>query len=164
MEDDTIIQSIRKMIEKKISLYHDLLRCFQEERTALLQVDVTALWHISSEKDALCSEISLLRKEITTAAAPWIQLDPFDLNALFPVVPKAHYSSLNRAGQVLVRLKREIEGLRRHNMIFMNDSLQFLDDMMAIISRAGKSGAPTVYNRRCSLNQGKSMHLLSQEV
>ena len=50
-------------------------------------------------------------------------------------------------------------------MIFMNDSLQFLDDMMAIISRAGRSsGAPTAYNRRCSLNQGKSMHLLSQEV
>ena len=164
MEDDTMVQSIQEMVEKKILLYHDLLRCFQEERTALIQVDVEALWHISSEKDALCSKIALLRKDITAAAAPWIKLDPFDLNVLLPVIPKTHFSLLSKSGQVLIRLKKEIQELRRHNMVFMNDSLQFLDDMMAIISRAGRSDAPKVYNRRCSFNKGKSMQLLSREV
>ena len=106
MEDDTIIQSIRKMVEKKISLYHDLHRCFQEERTALLQVDVTHCGAFPVKKMDYAQKISLLRKEIATAAAPWVQLEPFELNALFSVMPRAYFSSMNRAGQELVRLKR----------------------------------------------------------
>ena len=159
-----MVQSIEKLLEKKMSLYHDLHLCFNEERCALINVDVTALWNISSKKDTLCLEISQLRQEIRAVAAPLIQLDPFDLKLLSSILPREFLGAFNMAVHRLDRLKKDIEGLRRHNMIFMNDSLQFLDDMMTIISRAGRSNAPMVYNRRCNIHKGKSTHLLSQEV
>lgn len=162
--EEAIVQSIEKMLEKKMSLYHDLHHCFNEERCALIRVDVTALWDISSKKDALCLEISRLRQDILAVAAPLIHLEPFDLKSLCSIIPRETLGSFNMAVQRLDCLKKDIEGLRRHNMIFMKDSLQFLDDMMAIISRAGRSNAPMVYNRRCSIHNGKSTHLLSQEV
>jgi len=162
--EEAMVQSIEKILEKKMSLYHDLHHCFNEERCALIHVDVTALWDISSKKDALCLEISHLRQELIAVAAPLIDLDPFDLKSLCSIMPRETLGAFNMTVQRLDGLKKDIEGLRRHNMIYMNDSLQFLDDMMAIISRAGRSNAPMVYNRRCSIHNGKSTHLLSQEV
>lgn len=163
--EEAMVQSIEKMLEKKMSLYHDLHHCFNEERCALINVDVTALWNISSKKDALCLEISHLRQKIITVAAPLIHLEPFDLKLLSSILPRETLGAFNKTVQRIDSLKKDIEGLRRHNMIFMNDSLQFLDDMMAIISRGGRrSNAPMVYNRRCSINKGKSTHILSQEV
>jgi len=162
--ESPIVQSIEKMIENKILLYHDLHRCFNEERSALIHVDVTALWQISSEKESLCLKITRLRQDITSAATPWVQLKPFDLKTLCTVIPRKELGSFHILNQRLECLKKEIEGLRKHNMVFMNDSLQFLDNMMTIISRVGKSETPMVYNRRCNLNHGKTTRLLSQEV
>ncbi len=162
--EPAIVQSIEEMIENKISLYHDLRRFFNEEHSALIHVDVTALWQISSEKESLCLEIMRLRQDITSAAAPYVQLKPFDLKTLFTVIPRERLGSFHILNQRFERLKKEIEDLRKHNMVFINDSLEFLDNMMSIISRVGKSEAPVVYNRRCSLNHGKTTRILSQEV
>ncbi|MFK5954411.1 MAG: flagellar export chaperone FlgN [Desulfobacterium sp.] len=162
--EPAIVQSIEKMIENKISLYHDLHSCFNEERSALIHVDVTALWQISSEKESLCLKITRLRRDITSAAVTWVRLKPFDLKILCTVIPRERLGSFHMLTQRLEHLKKEIEDLRKHNMVFMNDSLQFLDNMMTIISRVGKSEAPVVYNRRCSLNHGKTTRFLSQEV
>lgn len=162
--ESAIVQSIEKMIENKISFYQDLHHCFKEERSALISVDVKALWQLSSEKESLCLKITGLRQDITSAAAPWIQLKPFDLKVLWSAIPRENLGKFQMLNQRLERLKKEIEDLRKHNMVFMNDSLQFLDEMMAIISRVGRSEVPMVYNRRCSLNHGKTTHLLSQEV
>lgn len=159
-----IVQSIEQMVENKLLLYHDLRDCLERERGALIDVDVDALWSISSEKDALCLEISKLRKAIAAAAKPWCRLEPFDLNVLISYLPGNQRNMLQQAVPSLSRLKGEIEGLRAHNMVFMNDSLQFLDEMIGIISGAAGTGRPVAYDRRCALNSRKSTYLLRQEV
>ena len=162
--EEGIVQSIKKMVEEKMSLYHDLHNCFTQEHRALIHVDVAALWDISSEKEALCLKISRLRQEILSLVAPLMKPKTFDLKSVSAIIPRESLGAFNRSVQRLDCLKKDIEELRRHNMIFMNDSLQFLDDLMGIISRAGRSDAAMVYNRRCSIHNGKSTHLLSREV
>jgi len=161
---EAVVQSIHKMIESKLALYCDLRRCLHEERAALIQVDVDHLWKISSRKEALCSKIAMLRKDISTAASPWIDLNPFNLNALLHIVPEDRAAYLHRAGQTISRLKLEIDGIRKHNLTYINDSLRFLDDMMAIISATARSDTPPVYNRQCCFNKAKATYFLSREV
>ncbi len=161
---EAVVQSIQKMIESKLSLYCDLRHCLNEERAALIQVNVENLWKISSRKDALCSKIALLRKDIAAVVSPWIDLNPFNLNDLLGVIPEDRIADMHRAGQAISCLKLEIDGLRKHNLIYINDSLRFLDDLMAIISTAAKPDTPQVYNRQCGFNQARATHFLSQEV
>jgi hypothetical protein len=51
-QDD--VQWIEQQMEKMKRLYQRLRDCFKKERNALIQVEIDALWGISSEKDAVC--------------------------------------------------------------------------------------------------------------
>ena len=156
---------IEQQVEKKKQLYQKLRDCFEKEREALIQVEIDALWQISGEKDVLCREIGTVRKELAdTVASVWPA--PFDLSQLYPVLPRACRAVFSENVRQILVLKRQIDMLRQQNMTFMNESLKFMDQIMAMISGGGKNNDLPVYNRRCSLNQAKqkSVRFLRQEV
>jgi flagellar biosynthesis/type III secretory pathway chaperone len=156
-------QWIEQQVEKKKRLYQNLRTCFEKERQALIQVEIDGLWRISSEKDTLCMEISTVKKELADFVASSCPA-PFDLNQLHTMLPQKNCAAVNRSVQEIMVLKKEIDMLRQCNMTYMNESLQFMDQIMSMISGGGKKNTPTVYNRQCALNSQKPTRFLRQEV
>jgi len=62
----------------------------------------------------------------------------------------------------LIKLKSEIEVFRKENVAFVNDSLQFLDEIIATIT--GADGSGTIYNDKCHFSKFGSPSFLSREV
>lgn len=163
MTQDDILW-IEGQVEKKRQLYQKLKCCFEKEREALIHVEIDALWRVSSEKDALCMEISQVKKELADAAASWCP-PPFDLNRLYALLPRTGRQAFSRSVRQISLLKKEIDQLRQHNMAFMNESLQFMDQIMTLLSgTGGGSDGPAVYNRQCAFNSRKPVRFLRQEV
>jgi flagellar biosynthesis/type III secretory pathway chaperone len=162
--DQESTQMIEKLIETKIQLYHDLRRCLETERQALIHVEMDALWQISSQKEAVCGEIGRVKEAIASTATPFCSEPLVDLYQLFAVLPRNRLAAFSDSVQQLSVLKKEIAEMRKQNMGFMNDSLEFIDAIMAIISGAGGKNGSAVYNRRCGFNHQKPVQFLRQEV
>ena len=60
------------------------------------------------------------------------------------------------------RLKAEIEILRKENIRFVDDSLQFIDEIISIF--AGKPPADSVYNQKCRFDKSDNNMLLCKEI
>jgi hypothetical protein len=160
-QDD--VQWIEQQMEKMKQLYQRLRDCFEKERNALIQVEIDSLWGISSEKDEVCNEINTVKNELTETAVMFCP-EPSDLNQLLTVLPKTCRSAFSESVRQIQVLKKEIDILRQQNMRFINESLQFMDQMMAMISGTGNDTGPAVYNRQCALNSRKPVRFLRQEV
>lgn len=162
MTQDDILW-IERQVEKKKQLYQELKRCFEKEREALVHVEIDALWRTSSEKDALCTQICRVKKELADAAASFCA-PPFDLNQFYALLPETGREAFSKSVREISVLKKEIDMMRQHNMAFMNESLQFMDQVMDLLSGGGRNDSPAVYNRQCSFNSRKPVRFLRQEV
>jgi len=160
--DDTIIQLLEGLFYKKIMLYNDLLHCFKKERESLINIDVDNLWRISREKEQICSKIKSVRQEIISAINPGIDQKSFIPKQILELIPGKNRTKFQELYLTLTRLKGEIEALRKENMIFIDDSLQFLDEMISIIT--GETKSKIMYNDKCHLSRSDTNILLSREA
>jgi len=160
--DDTIMRSLEKLLYQKIMLYNDLLDCFKKEREHLINIDVDKLWTLSKEKETVCSKIKSIRKEIISAANPGIDEKSFSLKQILNLIPGSERAAYQKLYLTLNRLKSEIEVIRRENVIFINDSLQFLDEMISIIT--GETESKSMYNDKCHVSKSGTNILLSREA
>ncbi len=160
--DDTIIQLLERLFYKKIMLYNDLLHCFKKERESLINIDVDNLWSISREKEQICSKIKSIRQEIISAINPGIDQKSFIPKQILELIPGKNRTKFQKLYLTLTRLKGEIEALRKENMIFIDDSLHFLDEMISIIT--GETKSEIMYNDKCHLSRSDTNILLSREA
>ena len=160
--DDTIVQSLEKLFYQKIMLYNDLLDCLKRERESLLNIDLDSLWTISKEKEHICAKITSLREEIIAAVNPGIEEKSFNLNQILDVIPVKKRDEFQKLHLTLIKLKSEIEVLRKENMLFIDDSLQFLDEMISIIT--GETKSKIMYNAKCHVSKSGAPILLSREA
>jgi hypothetical protein len=161
--DDKIIHSLQRLFYKKIMLYHDLLHCLNQERDSLINIDLDRLWSISREKEEVCTKIKSLRQEvISTLVDEGPDQHSFDLNRIMDIIPRENRGRFQELYRTLIRLESEVEVLRKENMLFINDSLQFLDEMIAILT--GQTPSEFLYNDRCHLSKSSSNALFLREV
>ena len=160
--DDHIIRSLDRLLHGKIILYNDLLHCFKEEKESLIAIDLDKLWSISKEKNEICSKISALRHEIVSQCNPGEAQGPFILNEILALIPDDKRAPFQKLHLTLVKLRFEIEVLRKENTLFVDDSLRFLDEMISIIT--GETGSQIMYDDRCHLSRSGAKILLSREV
>jgi hypothetical protein len=161
--DDTMMQSLEKLFYRKIMLYNDLLHYFKKERESLMNIDLDELWRISKEKEDICSEIKSTRQEIlSTIADPKIDKTSFRLRQMLDLIPKENRAKFQELYRTLINLKSEVDVLRKENMAFIDDSLQFLDEMISIITSERES--ETMYNDKCHLSKSGAPMLLSREA
>jgi len=156
------VRLIEKLFYKKIMLYNDLLHCFKAERESLISINLDKLWKISKEKEDICANINAARQEIIAAVDLQEDQESFELNRTMDLIPGESRAEFQKLYLRLIKLKSEIEVFRKENMAFVNDSLQFLDDIIAIIT--GADGSEAMYNEKCHFSKSESHVFLSREV
>jgi len=156
------VRLIEKLFYKKIMLYHDLLYCFKHERDSLIDLDLDKLWSISKEKEDICAKINTTKQEIIGALDLQENQKTFELSRTMDLIPGESRAEFQKLYLRLIKLKGEIEVFRKENMVFVNDSLQFLDEIIAIIT--GADGSETMYNNKCHFSKSESPVFLSREV
>jgi hypothetical protein len=106
--------------------------------------------------------LKVLRQEIM-AILPGSEADNFpklsDLVMLLSAEGKTVFQGLYYR---LAELRSEVEALRKENMHYVNDSLQFIDEIIAVIS--GAAGHRNTYDRRCLIRKEANPLLLRKEV
>jgi len=160
--DAITVDTIEKLFYKKIMLYNDLLYCFEEERKSLIKIDLNKLWVLSKEKDEICAQIKSLRREMSVAVFGEHKQNAFSINQVMDLIPEKYTDKFKKLYLRILKLKGEIEILRRQNIFYINDSLEFLDEMISIITEETDSGY--IYNDRCHFNKSGSRSFLAREV
>ncbi len=160
--DDHRVQSLVSLFHKKIILSNDLLHCLKKERESLINIDLDSLWSISKEKEDICSKIESIREEIVSALNLRIDQRFLASHQILELLPEEHKATFQKLFHTLLKLKGEIEVIRKENMVFIDDSLQFLDEMMSILT--GKTTSKILYNDKCHLSRSGANVLLSREA
>lgn len=160
--DERAIQLLERLLQRKIMLYHDLLECFEKERESLINVDLDELWCISKKKEELCARIQSIRQEIIACACSGKDRESFNLANVLDLIPRDKRATCHTLFLTLARIKSEIEVLRKENMVYIDDSLQLLDEIISIIS--GNTIGRIIYNEKCHLCKSSTNKLLSREV
>ncbi len=155
-------QPVEMLICDKILLYDELRHCFMQERDSLLNIDLDKLWLISKNKTEICSKIKSIRKEILSTVNKGTNKKAVELNAIADLVPPESKPRFHELFLRIIRLKAEIDALRKENMGFMDDSLRFLDEMVSII--AGEATGRIVYNDKCHVSRPGANILFSREA
>jgi hypothetical protein len=156
------VDTIEKLFYKKIMLYNDLLYCFEEERKSLIRIDLNKLWGLSKEKDEICAQIKSIRREMSVAVNLENDPDAFSLNLVMDLIPEKYTDKFKKLYLRILKLKGEIEILRKQNILYIDDSLEFLDEMISIIT--GETDSGYIYNDRCHFNKSGSRSFLAREV
>ena len=156
------VDTIEKLFYKKIMLYNDLLHCFEEERRSLISIDLNKLWRLSKKKDEYCAQIKFIRREMSVAVNLDNEQDAFNLNLVMDLIPGKYTNKFKKLYLRILKLKGEIEILRKQNILYIDDSLEFLDEMISIIT--GETDSGYIYNDRCHFNKSGSRSFLTGEV
>ena len=161
MEKD-VIRLLETLFFKKIMLYNDLLNYFKEEREYLINIDLDKLWKISKEKEKACSEIISIRQEILSVMGSKEDNRSFNLNRIMKYIPLKFKTEFQNLYLKILKLKSEIEILRTQNMTVIDDSLNFMDEIITII--AGEAGSRMIYNDKCRLGKSRPNLFLNREI
>jgi len=120
------------------------------------------LWKIAKEKAEISSKINSIRQEITSTFNLEIDQKSFNLSRILGLIPRPDRAKFHELYRTLTTLKGEAEVLRKENMIFIDDSLHFLDEMISVIS--GETKAGITYNDKCHLSKSDNNLLISREA
>lgn len=156
------IQTIERLFHEKVLLYADLAECFKKERTCLRAMNIEALWEVADEKNRICSEISALRSEIAAALRLERGPEEADVRDLPDWIPLRDQGGVRNSRLRIMELKREIEVMRRENQTFIDESLDFLDEMITLLAGEGAGG--TIYSGRSRLQRTEALCTMSREV
>jgi len=161
MEDD-VIRLIEKLFFKKIMLYNDLLHYLKEERESLISINLDKLWRISKKKEEACADIESTKKGIISALSLKEDQKTFNLNRIMEFIPEKSKTEFQNLYLRILKIKGEIEVLRIQNMTFIDDSLNFMDEMISIIT--GEAESRIIYNDKCRFRKSGPNLFLSREV
>jgi hypothetical protein len=160
--DDATFHHLKALFYEKILGYNDLHRCLQQERAALIDIDMDCLWAISREKEEICREIDGVRQKIRDASSRSSEEPSTSLGQLINGLPAEARAQLQEPYHTILRLKGEIDAMRKENLTYVDSSLQFIDEILSTIT--GKNRTKTLYNRKCQLRGTTNTVFLSREV
>lgn len=164
----TAIETLENLFHEKILQYQDLVECLKKEHDVLINTDMDGLWDIAYEKKSIVASIEALRSKILTALSE-AGIDhrtdavSFDLAHVYSLIPRTNRVRFKKPYLSLMSLKGEIQRRSQENRLFVEECLNFLDELIGIIADTGKQG--TVYdNSRSSRTKDHANLLLRREV
>jgi len=153
---------IEGLFQEKVFLYADLAECFRKERGCLSGMNIEGLWAVSDQKNGICSQIGALRSRIAFALGLDRNLEEGDMRRFLALIPAQEQGPLRNALLHIMKLKQEVELMRKENRTFIEDSLDFLDEIISLL--AGEKAGEIMYSGRSRLQRTEAVHTMSREV
>ncbi|MBU1052867.1 MAG: flagellar protein FlgN [Proteobacteria bacterium] len=174
--DNTIIELLENGLYEGISLYDELLACFKKEKEVLANMDLDNLWDISKEKTNVCAKINFTEQKVFSAIRSELEIQHFagseqvtDFNrwSQYPaliteIIQEKDRPRFQKLYYTLQNIKSEIDMMRKVNTDTIEHSLQFLDEIISLIT--GQAHQEVIYNGRCRYNQSRNSMFMSREV
>lgn len=165
---ETLIPLIETLFEEKTDAYKQLVDILTQERKSLENADVDAMWVFSDRKQKISARITALRKEILhqlDQAGIHHGMNPvtFHMPSILARLPGQQTRRLQKQYAALVAVKNNLNLLSRENKTFVEDYLGILDELIGIITNAGKP-EPVYDQQRYGGNRPKTNMLLHREV
>ncbi len=159
---------IVSMLQEKLVLYHSLIDVLEQEKKSLIASDVETLWQFSDQKQKYVREIEALRTRML-AELDHMGVDhgmnalTFRVERMFAFLPNQRDRLMENLQRALLTAKTKVHALSRANKNFVEEYLSVLDEMIAIITSAGRNAVP--YERpRVPGRQERANLLLHREV
>ena len=137
--------------ENRIALLNDLLECLKREREILTDLDVQDLWTVVEEKQGILQALEAL-----PSRGPGMRSHGESGEAEPNVVEDP------ASTRTIDRLKGEIRERARENAEFIQDSLQFVDELVGLI--AGVPMDNGVYGPNGGEHRAQRCRLFGREV
>jgi hypothetical protein len=78
------------------------------------------------------------------------------------LIPEKHTDKFKKLYLRILKLKGEIEILRKQNILYIDDSLEFMDEMISILT--GENKSRYIYNDRCHFKPSGPRLFLNREI
>lgn len=167
MED--IISEIEKKCHEKLMIYHDLLSIFRKEKKSIVNGDVTALWRFSSKKHDKARAIEAIRVDIinilnSAEIKNNITQENFKLEAVVNLFSGRALKDLTECLSAVKRVKKQIQTAGKANLLFIEEYLATIDDLVNIVT--GATSNKPLYNKERSFSNHRDSEtvLLRREV
>ncbi len=159
----TQIKILENLFYDKILLYQELVECLKEEREYLTEADMDILWEVSAKKQDIVLRIETIREKIIEMLSGvcidhGMDLSSFSLSEALSFVPAQYRLQLRKLYLTLANLKEETRQRSLENKNFVKKSLDFLDELLGILTNASKDG--TLYDGQGSLSGKSATNLL----
>ncbi len=157
------VNKIEALFHKKIEVYQELIDIFTQERKSLDKADMESLWAFSDKKQSLATRITEIRmgilSQITKAGISHdMNATTFHTPKIISLLPKKLGRKLHKIYVSLISIKNNVRSLSEENKKFVEDYLNILDELMGILTNAGKP--KPVYDNKSNCNNGKRTNLL----
>ena len=162
MSEITSQQKLETFFHRKIILYRSLLDCLKEERENLIHLDLNGLWRISKVKDDLCAGIASISRQIGALITTGKDRQLPSSSEIMATLPAEKKEGFKRLFHTVSVLKSEVEAYRKENVHVIDDSLEFIDEL--IMNITGSMGTREVYNHRCQFKKTRHQTLLRREA
>jgi hypothetical protein len=86
----------------------------------------------------------------------------FNLNRIMEYIPGIYRMDFQKLYLRILKIKGEIEVLRIQNMAVIDDSLNFMDEIISIIT--GETESRIIYNDKCRFGKSGQNLFLNREV
>jgi flagellar biosynthesis/type III secretory pathway chaperone len=128
---ENLNQRITSGYQKETSLFQDLLACLDLERDNLINLNLENLWTVMEKKQNLLESIEGVQGEIKGLLA--------QEGAKGAVSPDERHKLTSLSERVL-HMKEEVRARVKENVLFIQETLGFFDELIQIFMANGESG------------------------
>lgn len=156
------IEALEGLFSKKLSLYRDLFSCLETERKCLIDTRVDALWEVLKTKETICGKIKATREEIADTILWGTGVRTSNPSQIMALVPKVSRDRVQEITQSVIRIKDEVDTLRKENRAIIEEALFFLNGITSIV--AGLRPSRLTYDADCKMKVSNHHGYLRREV
>ncbi|MFH2065767.1 MAG: flagellar export chaperone FlgN [Pseudomonadota bacterium] len=161
--EKSVHDELETLYYQKLERYEELAEVFTRERKSIEGADLEAMWRCSEEKQKISSQIIKIRQDILilldqAGIGHRMNGTTFHTPAILSLLPKQQSRTLRKIHVSMIMIKNRVHALLEENKKCITDYLGILDELIGIITNAGKQEPLYDHHRYC--HGGKKNNLL----
>jgi len=164
------ILDLEKLFKEKLFVYKELLLCLEMEKENLTKdFKIDLLWKHSEEKQNLSSKIEKIRSKILAVLnrnSIYHNMNAASFNAqkIISFIPQKLASNILKIHISLISVKNEVYSLAHNNRCFVEESLGFVNELIAIMTDSIRPDNRTYGNGHVFNRDNKANVLIHKKV